>query len=148
MSTTATVNTSEEIRDILATAKTIAVVGCSDRPSRTSYTIYKYLKEHGYAVIPVNPNHSECDQDKAYPDLLSIPEDTRIDIVTIFRNPRFTADMVEVAVRRSSETGEKPVIWTQIGVSSPEADELAREAGLQYVKNRCIMVEHSRTLAK
>jgi hypothetical protein len=146
MMKTATVDTSDEIRDILDSARTIAIVGCSDRPSRTSYAIYVYLKEHGYSVIPVNPNHSECDQDKCYPDLLAIPEDTHIDIVTIFRNPRYTADMVEIAVRRSGRTGEKPVIWTQIGVSSPDAYQLARDAGLPYVKNRCIMVEHSRML--
>ena len=141
---TATVNTSHEIRAILEAATTIAVVGCSNRPARTSYAIYIYLKANGFVVTPVNPNHSECDQDKCYPDLLAIPSETRIDIITIFRNPRYTAEMVEIAIQRSRMTGEKPVIWTQLGVSSPEADQLAREAGLPYVKNRCIMVEHSR----
>ncbi len=142
---TTTVNTSEEIRSVLDSASTIAVVGCSNEPSRASFAIFKYLKEHGYNAIPVNPHHATCDDDESYPDLLAIPEDIRLDVVTIFRNPRFTAEMVEIAVRRANKTGEKPVIWTQIGVSSPEAEKLAREAGLTYVKNRCIMVEHSRT---
>ena len=141
---TAIVNTSREIVDILKSARTIAVVGCSDRPSRTSYAIYKYMKQQGYTMIPVNPEHARCDDDHSYPDLLAIPDDVVIDIVTIFRNPRFTADMVTIAVERAKRTGRKPVIWTQIGVSSREAERIALEAGLPYVKNRCIMVEHSR----
>lgn len=140
----AVVNTSEELRSILESAENIAIVGCSDRPSRTSYAIYNYLRGAGYNVLPVNPNHSECGQDHCYPDLLAIPDDVRLDIVDIFRNPRYTLEMVEIAVRRAEKTGERPVIWTQIGVSSPEAEKLAREAGLPYVKNRCTMVEHSR----
>ncbi len=140
----ATVNTQEELRSILESAKTIAVVGCSDRPDRTSYAISRYLESVGYEVIPVNPNHSSCAGNECYPDLLSIPEDVRIDLVDIFRNPRYTADMVRIAVERAEETGEKPVIWTQIGVSSKEAERLAKKAGLPYVKNRCTMVEHSR----
>ncbi len=144
---TATVNTSDEIKTILASASTVAVVGCSNRPSRASYAIYRYLKEQGFRTIPVNPNHAECDSDTCYPDLLAIPDDVDIDVVTIFRNPRHTAKMVEIAVQRADRTGHKPVIWTQLGVSSPEAERLARETGLTYVKNRCIMVEHSRIFA-
>lgn len=140
----ATVNTQEELQSILESAETIAVVGCSDRPDRTSYAISRYLESVGYHVIPVNPNYSTCAGNECYPDLLSIPEDVRIDIVDIFRNPRYTADMVRIAIERAEKTGEEPVIWTQIGVSSKEAEHLAIEAGLPYVKNRCTMVEHSR----
>lgn len=139
-----TVNTREELKDILESAETIAVVGSSNRPDRTSYAISQYLDSVGYEVIPVNPNYDECGSNTCYPDLLAIPEDKEIDIVVIFRNPRFTADMVRIAIERAEKTGERPVIWTQIGVSSPEAERLAQEAGLTYVKNRCSMVEHSR----
>ena len=142
----ATVNTAQQIVEILESARTIAVVGCSDRPSRTSYAIYKYMKQQGYDMIPVNPEHEWCDEDRTYPDLMAIPDDVKIDIVNIFRNPRFTADMVRIAVERAEKTGRKSVIWTQLGVSSSEAERLAQEAGLPYVKNRCIMVEHSRYL--
>lgn len=142
----AVVNTSEQIKNILLKAKTVAVVGCSDRPERTSYAISRYLKSAGYEVIPVNPNHDSCVEEKCYPDLVSIPEDIRIDVVTIFRNPRFTADMVDTAVDRAEKTGHKPVIWTQLGVSSREAEKRALDHGFTYVKNRCIMVEHSRML--
>ena len=140
----ATVNTQQELKDILESAKTIAVVGCSDRPDRTSYAIAQYLDSVGYKVIPVNPNHSNCAGNECYPDLLSIPEDEHIDIVNIFRNPRYTAEMVRIAVERAEKTGERPVIWTQLGVSSVEAERIANEADLPYVKNRCSMVEHSR----
>ena len=141
---TAVVNTAEEIQQILGSAKTIAVVGCSDRPSRTSYTICKYLKTQGFKVIPVNPDHESVDGDLCYPDLRQVPVDEHIDIVTIFRNPRYTAEMVRIAIERARSTGEKFAIWTQLGVSTREAEQLAVEAGLPYVKNRCIMVEHSR----
>lgn len=143
---TAIVNTPQQIASLLDAARTIAVVGCSDRPARTSYAIYKYMKQQGYDMIPVNPDHSSCDEDTCYPDLLAIPEDVEIDIVTIFRNPLYTADMVKIAVERAEKTGRKPVIWTQLGVSSSDAEQIARDAGLPYVKNRCIMVEHSRRL--
>jgi predicted CoA-binding protein len=141
---TAVVNTTLEIQQILESAKTVAIVGLSDRPSRTSYTISKYLKTRGFKDIPVNPDHETVDGDECYPDLLSVPEDEQIDIVNIFRNPRYTADMVRIAIERSRLTGERFAIWTQLGVSSREAEQLAIEAGLPYVKNRCIMVEHSR----
>lgn len=140
----AVVNSSDQLKSILEDARTIAVVGCSDRPERTSYAIFRYLKNAGFDVIPVNPNHESCDEDRCYPDLLSIPEETRIDIVNIFRNPRYTADMVDIAAERAGRTGRRPVIWTQIGVSSRDAEETARRHKLTYVKNRCIMVEHSR----
>lgn len=138
------VNTPEQLKSILEEAQTIAVVGCSCLPHRTSYAIYRYIKMAGYDVIPVNPNHDACDEDVCYPDLLSISDDTRIDIVNIFRNPHFTAAMVDIAVRRAEETGHRPVIWTQLGVSSAEAQETALANDLPYVKNRCIMVEHAR----
>jgi uncharacterized protein len=69
-----------------------------------------------------------------------------VDVVNIFRRPQFTAEMVRNAVERAKTTGTKPVIWTQVGVSSSEAEHLATEAGLPYIRNRCIMVEHDRYL--
>lgn len=139
-------DTVDELKRILERAETIAVVGCSDRPSRTSYAIYRYLKNAGYAVIPVNPHHDTCHGDTCYPDLLSVSDSVRIDIVNVFRNPRYTAEMVEIAAERADRTGHRPTIWTQLGVSSRQAEETARRHDLRYVRNRCIMVEHSRLL--
>ncbi len=129
---------------ILAEAKTIAVVGCSNNPARTSNSIARYLIGEGYNVIPVNPGHKEILGRPCYPAVSEIPAETKIDIVNIFRRPAHTAAMVEDVVKRIKETGEKPVIWTQIGVSSKEAERLATAADLPYIKNRCILVEHSR----
>lgn len=131
------------IKDILKTAKTIAVVGCSPTPSRTSFAISRYLLEVGYTVIPVNPTCEEVHGLKCYPNLQSVPGDVSIDIVNIFRRPAYTAAVIEDVLARIAETEEKPVIWTQIGVSSGEAEKMAKEAGLEYIRNRCILVEHS-----
>lgn len=131
-------------KDLLKEARTIAVVGCSDNPVRTSNSIARYLIGAGYDVIPVNPQHEEILGKRCYPTTSAIPEDVQIDIVNIFRRPAHTADMVRDVLERIEKTGERPVIWTQIGVSSNEAHTLADEAGLPYVKNRCIMVEHAR----
>lgn len=128
----------------LADARTIAVVGCSDRPSRTSYIIARYLKAVGYRIIPVNPHITACDGEKAYATLQSLPDDVQVDIVNIFRNPAYTAEMVQMTVAYAEATGATPTVWTQLGVSTREAQRLAEEAGLPFVKNRCIMVEHRR----
>jgi predicted CoA-binding protein len=135
---------SPDLADLLATAETIAVVGCSARPSRTSHQISRYLQNAGYRIIPVNPNYDEVCGEKAYPDLPSVPADIEIDVVDIFRAPEHTADMVRSAIERVEQTGRKPVIWTQLGVSSEEAKQLAAEAELPYVENKCMKVEHMR----
>jgi hypothetical protein len=137
---------SPDLSSVLSTARTIAVVGCSDDPTRTSYRIAQYMQERGYRIVPVNPNVESVLGETAYSDLPSIPADVPIDVVNIFRAPQHTADMVRDAIERVEATGERPVIWTQLGVSSPEARSLAAEAGLPYVRNRCIKVEHARRM--
>ena len=127
----------------LRSARTIAVVGCSPRPSQTSHRIARYIQGAGFAMIPVNPNHDEILGETAYADLVSIPDDVRVDIVDVFRRPEFAADVVRDAADRAERTGHKPLVWTQIGVSSPEAERLAAEVGLPYVRDRCLMVDHA-----
>ena len=133
-----------DLLTILKEAETIAVVGCSPRSTRTSHRIALYLQDAGYRVIPVNPHRDELIGTTCYPDVQSIPDDVQVDIANIFRRPQYTADMVRDALARAEKTGRQPVVWTQLGVSSQEAERLAQEAGLPYVKNRCIMVEHAR----
>ena len=141
---------SPDLQSALESAQTIAVVGCSARPTRTSHKIARYMQGRGYRVVPVNPNYDEVLGETCYPDLPSVPADVSIDIVDIFRAPRHTAEMVRTAIKRVEQTetiaGERPVVWTQLGVSSPEAEELAAEAGLPYVRNRCIKVAYDRLL--
>lgn len=133
-----------DLKSTLENARTIAVVGCSNRPSRTSYTIAEYLQGAGYRIIPVNPTINEVFGERSYPNLQSIPEEIIVDIVDIFRRPDHTAGVVKETVEYAEATGMSPTIWTQLDVSSPEAERLAQEAGLPYVRNRCIFIEHRR----
>jgi hypothetical protein len=105
------------------------------------------MQNRGYRIVPVNPNYETILGESCYPDLPSVPPDLTIDVVNIFRRPRHTADMVRTAMERIDQTGERPVIWTQLGVSSTEAEKLASKAGLPYVRNRCIKVAYDRLLA-
>ncbi len=136
-----------DIADILRAARTIAVVGLSPDAARTSHKIARYLQQAGYCIVPVNPNHDEILGETAYESLLDIPDSIELDIVDIFRRPVYVADIVRQAIARRERSGNNPVVWTQIGVSSFEAEELASEAHIPYVRNRCTLVEHSRLIA-
>ena len=136
-----------DLRAVLNDADTIAVVGCSATPTRTSHKIARYLQSRGYRIVPVNPNYDEVLGVPCYPDLPSVPADVEIDIVDIFRAPKHTANMVRTAIARMEETERQPVLWTQLGVSTPEAETLAEEAELPYVRNRCVKIEYDRLLA-
>jgi len=102
----------------------------------------QYLLDQNYRLFPVNPNESAVLDHESYNSVMDIPADIRIDIMVIFRNRQYTEEMVRDIVTWSEKTESSPVIWTQLDVSSPEAELLAEEAELPYVKNRCIMVEH------
>ena len=128
---------------VLRAARTIAVVGCSPRAFQTSHRIARYIQEAGFRMVPVNPNHDEILGETAYPDLISIPDDVEIDVIDVFRRPEFVADVVRDAADRAERTGRRPVVWTQIGVHSDEAAALAEAAGLPYVRDRCLMVDHA-----
>ena len=134
------------IADALRSARTIAVVGCSPRGFQTSHRIARYIQDAGVQMVPVNPHHDEILGETAYPDLVSIPDDVEIDIVDVFRRSEFTADVVRDAASRAERTGRHPLIWTQIGVHSTEAERIAAGAGLPYVANRCLMVDHARLM--
>lgn len=127
----------QTLRRILAEYKTIAVVGLSDKWHRPSNFAAKYLKDHGYKIIPVNPGQKEILGEKCYPSLLDIPE--KVDVVDIFRKPEDVPPIVEDAIKIGAK-----VIWMQIGVINEEAAKRAREAGLEVVMNRCMKIEHAR----
>ncbi|NNE45151.1 MAG: CoA-binding protein [Rhodothermales bacterium] len=135
-----------DIAELLRRTRTIAVVGLSPRSTRTSYKIAVYLQEAGYTIVPVNPHRDELLGEQAYPSLLDIPDSISLDLVDVFRRPEFMEGVVREAIARRDRSGNNPVIWTQIGVSSFEAEELANEAGIPYIRNRCTLVEHSRLL--
>lgn len=127
----------ETLRRILATNRTIAVVGLSADWYRPSYFAAKYMQEHGYRIIPVNPKYPEILGERCYASLGDIPE--KVDMVDVFRR---TEDVLPIA-RQAIEIGAK-TLWQQLGVVNLEADRLAREAGLDSVMDRCVKIEHAR----
>ncbi len=124
-----------QLRDILQNARTIAVVGHSADPSRTSYQIAQYLRGAGYKVIPVNPTVETIDGEISYPSLAAVPEP--IDIVDVFRRSEFLPDVVEDAIAAGAT-----VVWAQLGVSSEAAARRAAEAGITLIESNCIKVTH------
>lgn len=133
-------------REILENARTIAMIGCSADKFRTSNYAAKFLMDKGYRVIPVNPQFDEILGEKCYPSLLDIPETEEIDIVNIFRNSAYSAKAVQDVADWKDKTGQNPVVWTQLDVSSQEGENIAEAHGLSYVRNMCIMVEYDRLL--
>ena len=132
--------TSAEIRDILNTAKVVAVVGLSNKPERDSYGVAAYLQAHGYRIIPVNPNINQVLGERAYPSLEEVPGP--VDVVDIFRKPEFVPQIVDQAVTRGAK-----VIWMQEGIAHNAAADKARAAGLRVVMNKCILKEHRKMTA-
>jgi len=126
---------SDEIRNLLTRARTIAVVGLSPDPERDSHRVAAYLRERGYRVIPVNPTVAEVLGEKAYPDLASVP--VPIDIVDVFRKPLAIPGVVDEAIAVKAKA-----VWMQLGLAHNAAAEKARAAGLEVVMNKCIMAQH------
>jgi predicted CoA-binding protein len=127
--------TLEELRQILAATKTIAVVGLSDNPARPSYSVAAYLKGQGYRIIPVNPNHTEVLGEKCYASLRDIPE--VIDMVDIFRRPEYVPPVVDDAIAIDAK-----VVWMQSGIVNQEAADRAAAAGLTVVMDACTAATH------
>jgi len=130
-----------QIRQMLETASTIAIVGLSDKHDRESYRVAEYLQTHGYRIIPVNHTVDTVLGESSYARVADIPE--TIDIVDVFRKP----DAVVAVVADAIEAGAR-VVWMQLGVVNQEAAKKAETAGLQVVMDRCIKIEHRRLLVQ
>lgn len=128
---------SDKIRRILRTTRTIAVVGLSAQWHRPSYFAAKYLQEHGYRVIPVNPAYDTILGEKCWKSLREIPE--KVDVVDCFRKAAEIPALAEEAVAIGART-----LWMQLGVENPAARRIAEAAGLDVVENRCMKIEHGR----
>jgi len=128
---------SDEIEKLLTSAKTIAIVGLSDKPERDSNKVGKYLKEHGFTIFPVNPTKDCILGEKSYKALADIPE--HIDIVDIFRK----IDVVPAVVDKAIEI-KAGAVWMQNGLAHHVSAEKARKAGMHVVQSKCIMVEHKK----
>ena len=126
---------SEQITELLNTAKTVAVVGLSPSPLRPSYGVAAYLQSHGYRIIPVNPEIKGALGEKAYASLKDVPE--KIDVVNIFRRPENVPPVVQEAIELKI-----PAIWMQETIVHEDAAAKARQAGVFVVMDRCILKEH------
>jgi predicted CoA-binding protein len=128
-------------QQILAEARTIAVVGASPNPDRPSNDVMRYLLGAGYRVIPVRP--PDCDEVLGVPCVSSLAEiDEPIDLVDVFRRPEFCASHAREAVEAGAGA-----LWLQVGIVSAEAREIAEKAGLDYVEDACAKVVHKLYLA-
>jgi predicted CoA-binding protein len=125
------------LRRILATSKVIAVVGLSGDWFRPSYFAAKYMLEHGYTIIPVNPRYPEILGQKSYASLKEIP--VKVDIVDVFRKTSDVPPIADEAIAIGAR-----VLWQQIGVLNREAAAKAEAAGLETVMDRCVKIEHAR----
>ncbi len=134
-------NTIEQLQQILQQVRCIAVVGLSAEWHRPSYFAAKYMQEHGYRIVPVNPRYAKTESailgERCYADLADIP--FPVDMVDVFRRSEDVLPIAQQAVAIGARC-----LWQQIGVINLEADRLARDAGLDSVMDRCVKIEHGR----
>ena len=127
------------LRRILAGVRTLAVVGLSANWNRPSNFAAKYMQDHGYRVIPVNPRYTQVLGERSYPDLASIPG--TVDVVDCFRKPSEMVLLAHAAVAIGAK-----VLWMQLGLRNDEAARIATDAGLDVVMDRCVKIEHARLM--
>lgn len=127
----------ETKKELLLSSKIIAVVGLSPKADKPSNRVAQYLMEHGYKVIPVNPQHEEILGEKSYKSLSDIPY--RIDVVDIFMRPENIVPIVEEAVKLKPKA-----IWLQLDIVNDEAKAIAEKNKIDFVQNLCIKIEHAR----
>jgi uncharacterized protein len=135
--------TEDELRELLRETRTIAVVGLSPNPDRPSNQVAWYLHHQGYKLFGVNPRcpAPEVFGVQLFPSLDQVPEP--IDLVDVFRRPEYCEDVAREAVAVGAGA-----VWLQLGIRSAEARAVAEEAGLRYVEDRCLKVEHARLLGR
>ncbi|HEX4601726.1 MAG TPA: CoA-binding protein [Gemmatimonadales bacterium] len=129
--------TAEVLRTILGAAHTVAVVGLSPKPERPSNLVARYLREVGYRIVPVNPGHATVLGERSYPTLGAAAREHAIDIVDVFRRSEVAGAVVDEAVPLRPR-----LIWLQRGVVDQAAQERAGAAGIPFVMDRCLMVDH------
>jgi uncharacterized protein len=132
-----------ELRALLGDVHTIAVVGLSSRRGRPSFEVASYLQEHGYRIVPINPNETEVLGERAYATLADVPPDIRIDVVDVFRRAEETPAVAREAVAIGAR-----VLWLQEGIVSEEAARIATEGGLEVIMGVCIRHVRARLMGE
>jgi predicted CoA-binding protein len=125
------------IKEILNSYSTVAIVGLSNKSYRPSFGVGSFLKRMGYKIYPVNPKIDKVLGEKSYPSLLELPE--QIEVVDIFRRPQFVDEIVDQAIQIKAKA-----VWMQMGVINEKAAQKALDAGLKVVMDRCIKIEYKK----
>jgi predicted CoA-binding protein len=133
------------IPELFEASKTIAVVGLSSDPMRSSYSVAMRMLSAGYTIIPVNPLLDQWEGLKSYPSVSAIPDSTRVDIVDIFRREEFILDIVKDTLTRKSLP---KCIWLQQNLRSTESEQLCKEQGVFYVEDACLAVDYGIYIAQ
>lgn len=128
----------DKILNLLKSAKTIAVIGLTDDPSKPSYGVSEYMQRNGYRIVPINPKLKEVLGERAYPTLTEAAKAEKIDVVDVFRRPDAVPEIVDEVLKL-----RLPALWLQETVVHEEAARRAREAGVFVVMDRCILKEHA-----
>lgn len=131
------------LRSLLGDARVVAVVGISSKPWRASHEVASYLQQHGYRIVPVNPNEEEVLGERVYASLLDIPKDVQVDVVDVFRRAEYTPEVARDAVAIGAR-----MLWLQEGIVSEEAARIAADGGLEVVMGVCIMKVRERLMAR
>lgn len=134
----------EGLRALLGIER-VAVIGCSSTPGKAAHDVPKYLLEHGYDVVPVNPFADEIFGRRAYDDLAAVEE--RVELVEVFRPSEEVPGVVDQVLDRVDDREDVRAIWLQLGISHDDAAARAEAAGLRVVQDRCMKVEHGRLIA-
>jgi uncharacterized protein len=128
----------DTVNAILDNCRTVAVVGLSPKPHRDSFRVAQYMQQHGWRIVPVNPNAREVLGQKAYPNLSEAARSERIDLVNCFRNSSDIPPIVDEAIAIGAKA-----VWMQLGIAHDAAADKARAAGLLVVQDRCLKVDHA-----
>ena len=129
----------DTLRHILSTCRTIAVVGLSPKSHRASFDVARTMQSKGWRIIPINPNATEILGETAYPSLTEAARHVTIDLVNVFRNSEDVPPVVTEAIAIGAKA-----IWLQLGIEHAQAATDAQSAGLEWVQNKCLMVEQAR----
>jgi len=134
----------EQVTEILNKYRVIAIVGASNTIGKPSHRVAAYLKQHGYKIIPINPNITELFGEKSYKSLLDVPPQIQatIDVVDIFRKSEDVPPIVDQVIELKQRTGRPFVVWMQQDIVNEGAAEKARQAGLVVVMDKCLMKAH------
>jgi len=129
----------QELRELLQESRTIAVIGLSPNPMRPSNSVSQYMQRSGYTIVPVNPGHGEILGEKSYRTLTDAAREHDIDIVNIFRRSEHVAPIVDEAIAIKAK-----LIWLQLGIVDHDAQERAAAAGVPFIMDHCLAIEHGR----